>query len=466
MADEKFTVARVRYKMEQIENHFEEFARTLDKINSFVETNVNASIASSVYGDLGAKLLAIWDHNASTFGDFHENFDNWAQVVAVITANNNQFAVEAQATYRDNAGTLGGVKEARELVKKNEGLDNIAKAAGFSVLSSNARSVLDFAYMAKTEKTSKNNIYGGNTVVYKDAAGNKIEILYDKDGYLVGRKVTDKNGAVTYYDNNDKKVDKLPTAQEYEEMLKKIQDSLKESKNYKDHIKDLKYGSFEKLSYKASNGVTIKYYLYKPDYGTEVEGLPVHMYLHGSGESGGGVLKCALPKVISNKSTTPTGIVICPQADNSNDYYRDNYLFALNELTSKISKENNGDPNKISLSGHSYGAFVGYKLVNKYPNYYSAFMPISGPGLTSDAVKNVNVWAFHGSNDTRVDYKTAYNSVKKLKSNGFPAEMHTFAGSGHGSVQNYTYEGKFQREDGQIISPLEWAFEQVKLSKL
>ena len=118
------------------------------------------------------------------------------------------------------------VKEAREIVKKNEGLDNIAKATGFGLLSSNARSVLDFAYMAKTEKTSKNNIYGGNTTVYTDATGNKIEIYYDKDGYLVGRKVNDKNGSVTYYDKNNKKVDKLPTAKEYEDELARIEEDI------------------------------------------------------------------------------------------------------------------------------------------------------------------------------------------------------------------------------------------------
>ena len=122
--------------------------------------------------------------------------------------------------------------------------------------------------------------------------------------------------------------------------------------------------------------------------------------------------------------------------------------------------------NKISLSGHSYGAYVGYKLVNKYPEYYSAFMPISGPGQYTDALKNVNIWAFHGSTDSTVDYNSAYNLINKLKSNGASAEMHTFQGSGHGGVQNYTYEQEFTREDGQVISPLEWAFEQEKLSKL
>ena len=110
--DEKFRLEGVKFKMGVIEQYFADFASTLDDINAFVETNVNASLESAAYGDLGGKLINIWDYNASTFQDFHENFDNWAQVVAVIAANNSEFTVEAQAAYRDNAGTLDGVQEA------------------------------------------------------------------------------------------------------------------------------------------------------------------------------------------------------------------------------------------------------------------------------------------------------------------------------------------------------------------
>ena len=122
--DEKFNVGGVKGKMTVIEGYFSDFATTLSDINAFVQTNVNASLESAAVGDLGGKLLNIWDYNASTFNDFHENFDNWAQVVAIIAANNNQFAVDALATYRDNAGTLDGVQEARAYVAANNGVSN------------------------------------------------------------------------------------------------------------------------------------------------------------------------------------------------------------------------------------------------------------------------------------------------------------------------------------------------------
>ena len=126
MADEKFDVVQVTIKMRTIDDLFAAFSDTLAKINAFVESNVNASLASSAYGDLGARLLNIWNYNSSTFNDFYENFDNWSQVVAIITANNSKFAVDAKATYRDNVGILDGVQEAIEFISKSNGLANVA----------------------------------------------------------------------------------------------------------------------------------------------------------------------------------------------------------------------------------------------------------------------------------------------------------------------------------------------------
>ena len=220
MADEKFSVTNVRNKMAKIENYFCDFSDTLSEINAFVQGNVNASIASSAFGDLGGKLLSIWDHNASTFNDFHENFDNWAQVVAIIGANNNQFAVDALATYRDTAGTLDGVQAAREFVSTNNGIHNMSSASNYGSLSNDAKRVLDGATKMATFVAAGASIYGGHIYQYEDSAGNKIEEYYDKDGRLVGKKVVDSDGKEKYYDKDGKEVNKLPSAAEWEEAKK------------------------------------------------------------------------------------------------------------------------------------------------------------------------------------------------------------------------------------------------------
>ncbi len=207
---ELFNANNVTIKMKTIESYFCDFADTLSQINGFVQSNVNASLESSAYGNLGGALLNIWNYNASTFDSFHQNFETWSQVVAVITANNKDFAVDSQATYRDHAGTLEGIQSARDFVSKSNGLANVSTTDGFDTLDADTRKVLDSAYRAKTMETKTNNIYGGKTITYTDAEGKKVEIYYDEEDILVGKKVGD-----TYYNEKGVKIDSLPSADEH-----------------------------------------------------------------------------------------------------------------------------------------------------------------------------------------------------------------------------------------------------------
>ena len=463
---EKFNVAKVKNGMNTIENHFSAFQETVKAVNSFVETNVNASLASSAFGNLGNKLLQIWNHNSATFQDFYDNFDNWSQVVAIISTNNNQFAVDAKATYRDNAGTLDGVKEARDHVSKSNGLSNVAQTAGFNTLSSAARSILDSAYRMKTEKTTDNNIYSGKTVSYTDASGNKIEKYYDEYGNYRGRKVTDANGNITYYNEKGEKVDKLMTKEEYQEWKEKMLEELEKSnKNYLEHLDQLKYGSYKQYTFTASNGLTITYNLYLPDYGQEVEGLPTIMYMHGGGSNNSisSLNSHGLSKYVNSKDVTPEGIVIIPFIK---DFTDSRNLQALKELTDNVVANNNGDKNKISVSGHSYGAITTYRLVKKYPNYYAAAIPISGWDKVDEGVVGTKVWAFHGAHDATSGNCSASGQqsiVKQIQNYGGTATIHIYENRGHGYTQDDTYGGAtYVSPDGTTVTPLEWAFRQSR----
>lgn len=232
--------------------------------------------------------------------------------------------------------------------------------------------------------------------------------------------------------------------------------------DYEKLLSQLQGGTFEKKSYKASNGVTINYYVYIPDYGQDVEGLPIHIYMHGSGETGNGVLDCALPKMLKEKTITPTGIVICPQASTTHDFYDADYQNAIVELTKKVAEEQNADLDRVSLSGHSMGAIAEYSMIARHPNFFSAFVPISGRGSISEGLKNVKIWAFHGDQDSNVSYSETKNIISQLKKAGKNANLHTFVGKGHGNVQNYTFEQEYEDSDGEMINPLEWAFKQTK----
>ena len=67
--------------------------------------------------------------------------------------------------------------------------------------------------------------------------------------------------------------------------------------------------TFERRTFVSSKGVKMDYYIYIPKYATDVKKLPVHVYLHGGGGTGG--IKYSLPKMI-NKGLDVNGIVISP----------------------------------------------------------------------------------------------------------------------------------------------------------
>ena len=232
-------------------------------------------------------------------------------------------------------------------------------------------------------------------------------------------------------------------------------------------LSTLTYGSFTEHTFTASNGVKIDYYLYLPQYETDVDNLPVMIYMHGGsshGNSKSGLLSHGLSKVVANKEVTPSGIVIIPFIRN---FEGDNIQVGIRELADDVVQTYNADPNRVAIGGHSYGAITAYRAVNANPGYFSAVVPISGWGQVTDAFNGVKVWAFHGSEDNRgggsqTTYPGALNAVNQINAIGGTALMHTFQGAGHGNVQDYTYSGVYTSPDDEEETVLEWVFRQDK----
>ena len=233
-------------------------------------------------------------------------------------------------------------------------------------------------------------------------------------------------------------------------------------------------GTFEKQSYTASNGVKIEYYIYIPEYSVEVGKMPIHAYFHGSGSESSdsrSVLGIGLPKLIKDKEVTPNGIVIAPFCPGGK-WDDPKYQKAFIELLDNTVETKNGDSSRISLSGHSAGAIGCYSFAARYPDYFSAIIPISGHAkyVTNggyenawDTMSNVNVWAFHGALDSRVKYSDGKDAIEKLRAMGNEdVDLYTFERWGHGEVQNKTFSGEYSYQGGDPINPLDWAFNQTK----
>ena len=234
-----------------------------------------------------------------------------------------------------------------------------------------------------------------------------------------------------------------------------------------EYMTNLKYGSFTLQTFQDSKGNKMQYYLYVPDGVENIKGLPVMMYMHGAGAdmSLNGILNYGLSAKINSKQVTPQGIVICPYITKFNS---DQTLETLKELTDEVVKKYDGDKDIISLSGHSYGGQTVYDLINKYPNYYAAAVPISGAHNVTEAFKTVSTWIFHGEFDVQGDssrtthYDSSVRANNAIQSMGGTSKMQKVEHTGHAYCQNKTYEGKYVSPDGKEEYVLDWAFRQKK----
>lgn len=206
MADEiKFDVEQVKTAMNDLEDIFNNFAEALKSINDYIETMINAGEDSAILGEYGTKLIQIWNANASSFGDFHANFEAWSETVAIIGANNEDFVVDALALYRDNGSTLDGVKDARDFVAEH------GRTGDTSTLSEEALAVMGNA-SATAAGTSvvhslalPSSLKVGDSVHAEVAEGLEGDFTYQglvQRGDMTQEQIySDKNGNLYYYED-------------------------------------------------------------------------------------------------------------------------------------------------------------------------------------------------------------------------------------------------------------------------
>ena len=227
---------------------------------------------------------------------------------------------------------------------------------------------------------------------------------------------------------------------------------------------DAQYGRMEQRSFTASNGLTINYWLYVPDYGEEdVEGLPAMLYMHGGSThqnvSLDHAVQYGLPSKIKNREITPTGVVIIPAVCD----FTDRGIVALKELTDSVVEEKKCDTNRVSVSGHSYGGITAYKLVNKYPGYWSACVPISGSANVTQSFGDVKTWQFVGSYENgsgNTSCGACQNAVNQINQIG--QALITILKTGHAGTNKDTYGNTYMSPDGLQENPLDWAFRQSR----
>ena len=209
---DKFDYIGVKGCMDTLDNKFSEFAELLRSINDYMNENISLDHHSAIFGILGDKYLSDWNENASTFGDFYENFSVWSQLMVNIM---NQYGGFENASVKNAIGqnqasgaTLAGVAETRAAIWENNqlkdfqdanliGKDNKIVEEGAVGVQDLGNGLVQYTYI------------DGTVVTYDKAGDGSVErmIVENVDGTIQGRTFIEDGGCVVeHYDATGKAV--------------------------------------------------------------------------------------------------------------------------------------------------------------------------------------------------------------------------------------------------------------------
>ena len=172
-----------------IDKKFKELAECLKGANDYMNAHIDtAADETAIKGELGKRFLDDWNMNASTFGDFYENFSSWSLLMASIIEQYGTFELEAvKNAIKENqstGATLKGVAETREAQAVNEELWKSEQTQQEMISES-----LNPTYMAKLgweKSVISNAAYYDNSKVNQTISdiANGV-VVYDTDGNAV-----------------------------------------------------------------------------------------------------------------------------------------------------------------------------------------------------------------------------------------------------------------------------------------
>lgn len=199
-------------------------------------------------------------------------------------------------------------------------------------------------------------------------------------------------------------------------------------------------GTQVEQSLKLKSATSIPYLLYLPG-GIDTKKpkkWPVILFLHGRGESRGPlsiVAKWGPPRMAARGDNLPY-IIISPQCPADQRWTSLGQMTGVLELLGHIIKSFPVDTNRIYLTGLSMGGYGCWKIAAENSKLFAAVAPICGAGNPEDGekLKDLPVWAFHGTEDGAVPYQRSVEMIEAIhKAGGRKARFTTLKHVGHNS---------------------------------
>jgi poly(3-hydroxybutyrate) depolymerase/predicted small lipoprotein YifL len=283
----------------------------------------------------------------------------------------------------------------------------------------------------------------------------------------------------------------------------KVYDYAFEAKDSVKSIHAAGYYTYEYVSADGTQKMTLPYRVYLPtDFNENTNKYPVLYFLHGHGEVGTDNAKQLRVTTVANLfldeiAEMDNCIIVAPQtvcdgATNKYEWVASGSGMSgihqwdgaagglgirqgeLSEITHTIGmqaaealikefvadEKNRVDLNRVYVGGISMGGCATWEIMARNPELFAAAVPLCGSGILSTAasLKDIDIWAFHGSADGTVKTEGTRKMYEAIQAAGGTKMIYTeLAGQGH-SIWNPSYT--YKNANGE--TPAQWLLKQTK----
>lgn len=174
-------------------------------------------------------------------------------------------------------------------------------------------------------------------------------------------------------------------------------------------------------------------------YSAKGEGVPLIVFLHGSGERGSDLEKVKAwgPPAIAEKNPDFPFMVVSPQLPEGEWWH----ALTLKGMLDEVLASYNVDRRRVYLTGLSMGGYGAWDFASRYPHYFAALAPVCGGGiaLTAGGMRPIAVWVFHGKKDDAVPEEESARMVDALKAAGGNVKYTMLPEAGHVDAWVHAY---------------------------
>lgn len=163
---------------------------------------------------------------------------------------------------------------------------------------------------------------------------------------------------------------------------------------------------------------------------------PLLIYIHGAGGRGSDIEPLYHADFFDAVEKQNLNVIAAaPQC------YADTWFCIFEQLQEFILQmvgQNYIDKDRVYLIGASMGGYATWQLAMSKPELFAAIVPICGGGMYWNAgrLKDMAVWAFHGSDDLVVFCEESKKMVRAVNEKGGSARLTIYEGVEHASWVN------------------------------